>query len=270
MRNPVRLLVVLVTAHAFLVSGLAGVSAQSTSGQYVVQPGDNLGFIAQQFGVDVNCLVNINRIPNPNRIAAGQSLEIRACQQPVGTINSPINAPVPTTYTVQAGDRLGDIARRYGLDANCLARTNSLVRADIIYAGQILHLGPCQSPGSTGVVASVYTVQVGDRLTDIASRFGVNASCLARVNALTDPGRIQPGRLLQIDPCILQGGGIAPLPAAQNYTVQRGDRLGNIASIFGVDLICLARSNAIGNPDNIWPGETLVVNYARCRTGASG
>ncbi|MBZ0303675.1 MAG: LysM domain-containing protein, partial [Anaerolineae bacterium] len=61
------------------------------------------------------------------------------------------------------------------------------------------------------------------------------------------------------------GGAIAPLPTSQTYVVQQGDKMVYLAASFGVDLLCLARTNAIGNPDYLRVGETLRINYAECR-----
>lgn len=46
--------------------------------QYVVQPMDTLGIIAQRYGVDLNTLIEVNRIENPNVLTVGQSLTIPA------------------------------------------------------------------------------------------------------------------------------------------------------------------------------------------------
>ena len=48
----------------------------STAQTYTVQRGDILARIAQQFNVTVDCILQLNDIPNPNRINAGQVLVI--------------------------------------------------------------------------------------------------------------------------------------------------------------------------------------------------
>ncbi len=90
------------------------------------------------------------------------------------------------------------------------------------------------------------------------------------MNALTDPNRLTPGLTLQIDPCIQQGGGVAPLPTGSTYIVQPGDRMNNIAATLGVDADCLARTNNIANADFLIVGETLLVDYANCGAEATG
>jgi LysM repeat protein len=48
----------------------------STGQTYTVQRGDVLARIAQQFNVTVECIIQTNNIPNPNRINAGEVLVI--------------------------------------------------------------------------------------------------------------------------------------------------------------------------------------------------
>jgi LasA protease len=45
---------------------------------YVVQRGDSLGIIAQRYGVDINTLIQANKIPNPDLLEVGQALTIPA------------------------------------------------------------------------------------------------------------------------------------------------------------------------------------------------
>lgn len=44
--------------------------------QYVIQPGDSLASIAARFGVNVNVIVQLNNVSNPNFLIAGQVLNI--------------------------------------------------------------------------------------------------------------------------------------------------------------------------------------------------
>ena len=43
---------------------------------YVVRSGDTLRQIANRYGVNMNSIVQINRLPNPNQLLVGQSLII--------------------------------------------------------------------------------------------------------------------------------------------------------------------------------------------------
>jgi spore germination protein len=170
-----------------------------------------------------------------------------------------------SVYVVQRGDTLMSIAQQFNLSLDCLVRGNGILNPNRIMVGQTLNLNSC---GPQTAPASTYTVQRGDKLFEIAQRIGVDMNCLVRVNAITNASRIQPGQVLQIDPCINQGG-VAPLPVRQSYIVQRGDRFGEIARTFGLDMACLARVNRIATPDFLIVGETLVLDFAGC-TAANG
>lgn len=46
--------------------------------------------------------------------------------------------PTGTSYVIQYGDTLGQIARRYGISWRVLAQVNGIRNANLIYAGQVL------------------------------------------------------------------------------------------------------------------------------------
>lgn len=69
------------------------------------------------------------------------------------------------------------------------------------YAGQVR---PSPTP------AALYTVQVGDTLSELAERFGTTVDELVAANGLTDPNALQPGQTLLI-PSLLR----TPLPESR-------------------------------------------------------
>lgn len=107
-------------AHAQTTTAVACVQS------HVVQRGETLYRIARTYNTTVAALQSINGIGNANRIYAGQTL----------CVNQTTNGG--TRYVVQAGDRLGAIARRYGVDLTVLARVNGIANINRIYVGQVL------------------------------------------------------------------------------------------------------------------------------------
>ncbi len=116
---------------------------------------------------------------------------------------------------------------------------------------------------------TIYTVQAGDRLVDIAARFGVSASAIVRANGLSNADQIFPGQKL-----IIPSANTTPAPAptlaptaaptaaarpATTYTVQLGDTLASIARKLGVSASAILRANNISNPDLIWVGQKLII-----------
>jgi LysM repeat protein len=96
-------------------------------GVHIVQPGETLASIAARYGTTWTALASANNIYNPNAIYAGQRLVI-----PAGP------PPAPRYYTVQQGDGIYGIARRYGVSPQAIITANSLWNANLIYPGQVL------------------------------------------------------------------------------------------------------------------------------------
>ncbi len=140
-RAPIVILLVIL----LLSIGGAIASAQGQQQTYVVQRGDNLTRIAQQYGTTVNAIVQANGIVNPNLIFPGQVLVIPAggaVVTPVPTPTTPGQPPETCTYVVQRGDTLFRISLRFGTTVNTLASFNNIANPNLIFAGQTLVV-PC-------------------------------------------------------------------------------------------------------------------------------
>ena len=112
---------------------------------------------------------------------------------------TPAPAPKPTptavrTYTVQAGDTLSGIASKYGTTYQHLAQINGISNPNLIYAGQVIKI----DGDSTPTQAVYYTVQSGDTLSGIASRYGTTWQKLQAMNGISNPNLIYPGQRLRV------------------------------------------------------------------------
>jgi len=173
------------------VAGLAEWSPPQA--QYVthrVRRGETLSGIASRYRTSVRSIMRTNRIRSANRIWPGQRLKI-----PVrggGSSSSPgpgFNA-AEGTHTVQRGESLYSIARRYRTTVARLKADNGL-SSDVILPGQKLKV----RPGSRTDLRR-YTVRRGDTLSAIADAHRVNLSALMRVNGLSRRSTIYPGQVL--------------------------------------------------------------------------
>jgi lipoprotein NlpD len=99
----------------------------------------------------------------------------------------------------------------------------------------------------------VLVVSRGDTLWSIARRHGVAVDALAELNGLDAAEPLLPGQRLGLP------AGSAAAPAAQWYTVRRGDSLSGIGRRFGVSVERLTRWNDLQTPDALRPGQRLQV-----------
>ena len=112
---------------------------------------------------------------------------------------------------------------------------------------------PAYTAGGSGC-AQWYTIQRGDTLSGIARRFATSVDRLAALNGISNPNHIIAGTTI----CVVAWPPAPPPPAPGfNYTVQRGDTLGNIGWRFGWSALYLAQVNHIPNPNLIFPGQVL-------------
>ncbi len=131
------------------------------------------------------------------------------------------------THVVQPGENLYRIALRYNTTWPVLAAYNGISNPNLIYVGQVLKIpapgqsAPPAQPTSaapqpqptarpTAVPASrqTYTVQPGDTLYRIATRFGTTVEALVQSNYISNPNLIYVGQVLIVP----SGGAPAPQP----------------------------------------------------------
>ena len=252
--------------------GNSGNNNSSASGYYTVQSGDTLSGIANQFATTVQNIAQLNDIANPNRIYVGQRLLVKQPSSST-TTNTPstnTGSTVASSYTVQSGENLSEIAAKFGTNWQTLAQLNNLSNPNRIYVGQVLRLSANTAANQTTPTsnqqtshAETYTVQSGDNLSKIASQFGTNYENLARLNNITNPNRIYVGQVLRIS-----GNTNVSTPtqstttsnSTSSYTVKSGDTLSGIAAKFGTRYEALAQRNNIANPNTIYVGQVIQIS----------
>lgn len=105
---------------------------------YTIRRGDSLWYIARRYGTTVQNIVNWNNIQNPNLIYPGQRLILYG--NFTSTNNSSNSNNNTVYYTVQRGDTLWRIARRYRTTVRRIASINGITNPNLIYSGQILKI----------------------------------------------------------------------------------------------------------------------------------
>jgi len=107
---------------------------------------------------------------------------------------------VPESVTVEAGDSLSKIAKRFGTTVDSLVRVNELCDANQIFVGQVILLEDpeAEEPAAEAEVLIV-TVLAGDSLSKIAKRHDTTVDEIMERNAIDDPNLLFVGQELVID-----------------------------------------------------------------------
>lgn len=166
-------------------------------------------------------------------------------------------------YTVQKGDVLSKIARKFHTSVESIMDENRLNNKNRVFAGQILAI-PSHSIGTQSIATQAldgecYIVQKGDTLSTIAKRFNTSIENLRRNNRLHNDV-IYVGQKLRLatthtEPSSRELSQID----TEKYVVQAGDVLWNIARRCGMSVKELMQINHISNPKNLRIGQTLYV-----------
>ncbi len=196
--------------------------------EHMVRKGDTLGSIAKRYGVSTDTITTINSLKK-STLRVGQRLQI--------PLSSPItdstiieaeellalrkqqkDSGKTAYYTVKSGDNLWSIAKSQNISRATLVRLNNLTETSKLKPGQkLLVLSPetlekTSTEKETGEKAVLnkqttnennlrkikYTIQAGDTLTKIASRFNVTKKEILEWNEVKDEGYIHPNQELII------------------------------------------------------------------------
>ena len=115
---------------------------------HVVYKGQRLGSIAKRYNVSVDSLCAANGITRKDPIRPGQKLIIPGKTAPAKSEQRKVkrrtagerrkNPKPPGKHTVQSGQRLGSIAKRYGTSVDAICHANGITRRTRIHPGDVL------------------------------------------------------------------------------------------------------------------------------------
>lgn len=224
---------------------------------YIVKAGDTLYGISNQFGVSVTELASLNNV-NANTLQIGQTLKI--------PLSSGINPNNMFMYTVQKGDTLYTIAKKYNTTVNDIMKLNYLTNTNLS-VGQVIRIPENYFKENEMVLPnySNYVVKAGDNLYKIARENNIDVNTLIKDNALTSNNiyigqnlkiRIPEDNITVVEECF--GEDYTP-PVTENYinyTVKRGDSLYSIANQYNTSVSDIKRINNLTS-NNLSIGQIL-------------
>ena len=146
-------------------------SALLPESTYTVKKGDSLYSIANKYNTTVEELKRINNLTS-NTLSIGQVLKLPSDK--ASNIEQEKNT---ITYTVQKGDSLYSIARKYSTTIDKIKDLNNLT-TNLLSIGQVLLI-----PTDTNL-ETTYTVQKGDSLYSIAKKYDTTVDRLKQLNNL--------------------------------------------------------------------------------------
>ena len=121
-------------------------------------------------------------------------------------------------YTIQNGESLTSIAKKFDTNVNMLLDINNISYEDMLRAGSEIIV-----PKSKEKYFEYYTIEKGDNLYRIALKYNINPELLSNLNGLMMDDYIYPGQELLI-----------PKSGYSYYITTEGDTLDIVANRFKV------------------------------------
>lgn len=253
---------------------------------HVVKKGETLGGISNKYGVSLANLKSWNGLKS-NNIPIGRKLKIITIESVAVT---PKPTPVKTNptvtrdtlktqktdmalsksiHTVDKGESLFSIARKYNLNIDDLRNWNQLEN-DALQLGQKLSLEQ-NSVVSNETVVTNYTVQKGDTAYLIAKKFGVGVDEVIEWNEIKN-NVLSSGMVLKlhnVDEALVKvekshssvQSNPIEIKDEKHYVVKKGDSLFSISQkIPGITVADLKKWNGISSSTVIKPGMKLKIS----------
>ena len=202
-----------------LLALLISLNSQTMAGNaYRVKTGDTIEAIARQYNVSSQKLIEINNLKSPNDIRPGNLLRL-------SDTKAIYYQGKTQSYTVQSGDTLSSIAKKFDTNIATLAELNDELNDenfDRLQSGLKITVPaalvatipenrkfdffkttpravtPTVSTSTSADKIFSYTVKPGETLSGIAQKFKVSLKDLAAMNALTTQSMLVKGQKLDI------------------------------------------------------------------------
>ncbi len=175
--------------------------------KHKVRKGETLAKIAEKYSTTVDNIISLNHLKKSS-IKVGQVLKI---EQPISN-SQPTSVQQPqqkvVVYTVEKGDNLASIARKYGVSEDQIREWNKNdIKGDLIIAGSRLKIYQSNKPEANNNPTKLsnknnkpiyHTVKSGDTLERIAGKYNVSIDDIKNLNREVKETRLQIGQKIRI------------------------------------------------------------------------
>lgn len=184
--------------------------------------------------------------------------------------------PVGTEYTVEKGDCLFGLAKRFHINFQELLRANNLDEHAQLFVGQRILLPGVDASEieRTAAKKQTHKVKRNECLSKIAKKYGVS------VQAIKSANNLKGDRIIEGQNLVIPGSGYVPEPTSKKgkekpkekpfvvdeegyYTLQKNDSLSKVAQKAGVNVRNLQDWNGISDPNKIREGQKILVRAPR-------
>ena len=191
---------------------------------YIMRDTPNNETVIVEYGFADSTGDDISQIKN-NWEALAEAVTKAIVEYAGGTYIAPSGS---NYYTVQSGDSLWSISKKYGITVDELKQANNLT-SNLLSIGQNLLIPTKESESTT----DEYIVQKGDTLYGIASKFNTTVDNLKSINNLTTDS-LSIGQVLKLP---------STTTSTNTYTVKSGDTLYAIANKYNTTVDTLKSLN---------------------------
>ena len=236
---------------------------------YTVKRGEYLKLIADRYALSNQELADLTAGLNAgSNLLVGQKINVPLNDVKSLTTSSAKASPVKAepqfkveSYKVQRGDTLYSIASQSKMSLSELADLNNLSTNSGLQVGQSIKI----PAGST--VPDTYTVQSGDSLTAIASKYNLGMDYIADLNNMSRTAGLRAGQKLKLTgemPAVETPKTVEKQTTASNnstdiHVVKSGETLNSIARKYHLQLNYLAELNNLSRTANVRVGQRLKI-----------
>lgn len=263
-------------------------NTNKTNKTYTVQAGDSLYAIGRKFDISPSTILAFNKLDQSKGLSIGQVLKIPSTSTKVNvppttvtpqrSITSNISQKI---HTVEQGQSLYSISRKYNTSPQAILKENGLPGDAPIYIGQALKIPslsansvktpqPITKPKTTTVTQEnnpspqLYTVQQGDTLYQISRKVGLSPQQILALNGLDGSTPIHIGQNLKVK-------GVPPRKTTlttssstteKTHSVQRGESLYAIGKKYGCSPAEILAANGLAIDATLYVGQSLKIPSA--------